>query len=469
MRASLLVLLLLLIVPSAVAAETGQKLELSPCRVPGGSEVVRCGRLVIPENWYQPQGRKIALNVVVMPMIGRGPEQAPVFWLEGGPGVPGTISAALYSTDLKFHRERRAVVLFDQRGTGQSAPLHCPEIENRPALAEMYSASAVLGCRRTLEAHANLAQYTTANSARDLDAIRAALGYEKVDLMGLSYGTQLGQAYMKLYPSRVRAAAFIGSVPLGEKLPLHHAANGALALKQVFEDCREDRSCHAAFPQLAADWSHLTQNLSRSPVRISSAKGQVVIQPGPFGEAVRDLLNTTPGQRHLPSIISRAARGDFGPFLAAVATTGFPGTEGLYLSITCPEGTRRIRREEIARDAGTTFFGRYRVDQQIRACSLWTPNKLDARLLSPVKSDIPVLFLSGGRDATTPTSWAREIASQLPQSRVVVIEPMAHLPVGLQNMVCLDRIADAFFAKGTTKGLDTSCVGSMTPPAFLLK
>jgi len=233
---------------AAAAQSTEPALSMAPCKVPGGTEMVRCGHLQVPENWSKPAARKIVLNIIVMPKIGPGPEQPPVMWLEGGPGIPGTQSAALYSNELKFHRMQRAVVLFDMRGTGASNPLHCPKTESRLPLADMWNAADETACRRDLQQRADLSQYTTEAAARDVDAIRQALGFDKIDLMALSYGTYLAQAYMKLYPAHVRAVALMGSVPLGEKLPLHHAANAEAVLHLVFADCRVDPDCHRAFP-----------------------------------------------------------------------------------------------------------------------------------------------------------------------------------------------------------------------------
>ena len=442
-------------------------LTLSPCQVPGGTEVIRCGRLDVPENWDRPGGRRISLNLMVLPRLGSGPEQAPMIWLDGGPGVAATNTAALYTDELKFHRRRRAVVMVDQRGTGGSGALHCPAIERQSPLADLWTAADVLACRRALTARADLSQYTTLAAARDLDAVRAALGYDKVDLASLSYGTILAQAYMDLYPDHVRSVAMIGSVPLGEKLPLHHAANGEQALAQVFEDCRSDATCHAAFPRLAADWARLEARLSKGPIVVRIGPDVVSVRKGPFNELSRGMLNTPMGQRRLPLMISRTARGDFSLLATAVKAQGpEPESEGLYLSVTCPEMTRRIRPAEIAPAVAASSFGRYRIDQQIAACRLWPSGRPAPRLATPVKSAIPALLLSGGRDATTPTAWARRIAAGLPNSRIVVFENMTHLPVGLDNMVCVDRIMDAFFEGPTAQDLDTRCRDSMTPPPF---
>jgi len=447
-------------------AAAAPRLHLEPCRI--GPETVQCGRLEVPEDWGRPSGRKIGLNVVVLPKVGSGAEQAPMVWLEGGPGVPGTISAPLYVTDLKFHRERRAVVLFDQRGTGDSNPLHCPKTEQRPALADMWRAADVTACRRKLAATADLAQYSTEASARDLEALRQALGADRIDLAALSYGTWLAQAYMKLYPQRVRSAALIGTVPIGEKLPLHHAANGERALRLLFADCRADARCNAAFPDLPAAWRQLQDRLAKGAVVIETRQGRIPVRQGPFNELVRNQLNAVESARRLPALIGRAARRDYAPLVKLVeAHEPEAEADGLYLSVTCPEGTRRIRPGEIAPATRGAAFGRYRIDQQIAACGLWPPATPLATLLTPLRSNVPVLLLAGGRDATAPPAWARKVAAGLPNSRVVVIDAMGHLPVGLAHLDCLDRIADAFFAKGSAQALDTACVTTMTPSPFL--
>jgi pimeloyl-ACP methyl ester carboxylesterase len=443
------------------------RLATTPCSVAGASELLRCASLEIPEDWRRPSGRKLSLHLLILPKLGAGPEQAPMLWLEGGPGVPGTISAPLYAGDLKFHRQRRAVILFDQRGTGASGALHCPMIETRSPLADVWPPADVSKCRRELEARADLTRYSTEASAHDLEAIRSALGYDRIDLAGLSYGTYLAQAYVKLYPTRVRSVVLIGTVPLGEKLPLHHAWNGQLALRQLLVDCRADGPCHVAFPHLEADWAALRQRLARGAITIATEKGPLVVRQGPFGEMVRSALNSVDGKRGLPLLISHAAARDYAPLAQAVRSQGAdPGADGLYLSVTCPEGTRRIQSNEIEPATRGSDFGRYRIDQQIVACRLWPRATPDPRLLTQVRANIPVLLLSGGRDATTPSAWARRVAATLGNSRVVIIPAMTHLPAGLDNMECLDRMMDAFFATASARELDTSCVATMSPPPF---
>lgn len=93
---------------------------------------------------------------------------------------------------------------------------------------------AVETCRRTLESHADLSQYSTENAAGDVDAVRAALGYDQIDIWALSYGTELAQAYLKKYSAHVHAAALVGFEPLDLRQPLFHANNAERVLDLLF-------------------------------------------------------------------------------------------------------------------------------------------------------------------------------------------------------------------------------------------
>src|SRR5205085_4699253 len=137
----------------------------------------------------------------VVPAIKKKIGEVPMFHLEGGPGIAATNAAGFYVGPGSVYREHRDVVLIDQRGTGKSNPLQCPQLEKRGPLVEMYPVDEVKACRETLEKTADLTQYSTERAAGDIDAVRRALGYDNIDLWGVSYGTRLAQVYMKRYPA----------------------------------------------------------------------------------------------------------------------------------------------------------------------------------------------------------------------------------------------------------------------------
>lgn len=178
--------LLTVYVRPTVAQNGTHALELRPCAGAGMTEF-RCGMLQVPENHEVQGGRLIALNVLVM-SARDGAQRAPLFSLEGGPGMAATNGVGYFATEGRMHWQDRDVVLVDQRGTGRSAPLRCPALEARHRLQRMYPPDAVRACRDALAPEHDLTQYTTIATARDLDAVRQALGYDTIDFMGMGSG-----------------------------------------------------------------------------------------------------------------------------------------------------------------------------------------------------------------------------------------------------------------------------------------
>jgi pimeloyl-ACP methyl ester carboxylesterase len=449
-------------------------LGLASCRLPGVEETLRCGSLSVPEDWSRPAGRKITLRVVVVPALKLDPARPPLFELAGGPGIAAAGAASFYATAGRVHREKRDVVLVDQRGTGESGPLHCPELERGHPLQQMYPLDEVRRCRAALLRVADLGQYTTEASVADLEAVRAALGYARIDLWALSYGTRLARAYVRRFPDRVHAAVLVGTVGDDKKLPLWHARGAQDVFDKLLAQCASDAPCAGAFPEIRDEWSRLLKRLETQPVMVDveTAKGKkpVQIARGPFDEALRSQLANTVGQRRVPFLIHEMSAGNFRPFLKGLSPGGSaPGlAEGLYLSVACAEDTPWIGAAERAAATAGTFLGTYRIDEQAAACREWGVAKVTAPGPAPDPPKVPVLLLAGGMDYVTPAAWAEEIVHQYPRGRVVTFPNLGHFPDGLTNMECFDYITAEFFARGDAAGLDLSCQASMQPPPFVL-
>lgn len=441
-------------------------LSLADCALDGAEEKARCGAIEVPENWDEPQGRKISLNIIVVPAA-KATGRAPLFDLAGGPGVAATEGAAYFLTDGAANRAERDVVLVDQRGTGASSPLRCPAIEQASPLARMYPPENVRACREALSKDHDLHQYTTLAAAKDLDAVRAAIGAEKVDLFGLSYGTKLAQAYIRAYPGRVRSAMLMGAAPMDLRTPLHHARNADAALRAIFADCAAEAACAAAYPSLDADLAALMASFDAGPIALKTPDGDMLVERGPFMEALRAQLTSEGGQRLAPRLIHEAANGDFAPFVEAV-TSGPRGfiAEGLYLAVECAEGAALIDPAEIEAATKGTFLGRYRVDEQLAACSDWPIADVPRAFAEPVVSAVPVFIIAGGRDHVTPKEYSMKIAEGFSRARVVVVEEMAHFAGSISNIDCIDKMALAFDRDADPAAIDASCIETMKAPPF---
>ena len=443
--------ILLLALAQAPRADASP-LTLRPCKVAGVEEQLRCGDLLVPENPAHPAGRHIKLHIVVIPALNPTPGRAPLFDLAGGPGLGATAGADFFVNLASSHRQHRDIVLVDQRGTGESSPLRCAELELASALEPMYPIDAVRRCRQTLSRHADLSQYHTTNSVADLEAVRSALGYAQVDLVGISYGTRLALAWIDAHPERVRAAVLFGVVPADAKMPLWHAREAQRTLEKILEDCAQDGPCRANYPELPAQWNRVLRNSAFD---------------GPAREAFRTLLMNPETQRRLPWLIASMAEGDFEVFRERFARTGGHIAEGMYLSVACSEDTNAITADEGRIEAAGTFLGTYRVDQQRDACNEWKVPSTPL-VYGKAQRKVPVLAIVGDRDYVTPPEWAHSALAASAQSRVVVVPKMGHMPDGMSAPECLDTMIVDFFDDPRAAEVDTSCVDGMKPPAFAL-
>jgi pimeloyl-ACP methyl ester carboxylesterase len=454
---------------------SGGLTRLKPCRLPGIDEKLLCGQLTVFENRLSRAGRTIELNVVVLPAFDQKTKVEPLFDLAGGPGAASTEAAIFYAGQGKEYRRRRDVVLVDQRGTGKSHPLSIPRKKGaQDFVSEMYPVDYVKRLRQTLERRADLTQYTTSIAMDDLDDVRAWLGYDRINLVGLSYGTRAALVYLRQHSERVRTVTLIGVAPTYLKIPMYHAQAAARAMELLLQQCEQEAQCHKAFPQIRDDWTSVLSRLEHEPARAKYSppdEGTPVlleIQRDIFAEKIRTWMYGREQASRIPLIVHHAAQGDFAPFLREAIRPSIPDfiADGMYLSVTCAEDVPFINQEEAAKlDAGNPF-GNYRVFQQTRACRMWPQGKIPPDFLEPISSSVPVLVISGNMDPVTPPQRGKEVARYLSKSRHVIISQAGHGFDGLAEPECVDRIIVEFMEKGEAKDLDVGCLERMVAPPF---
>lgn len=457
--------------------------NLKPCQLPGVAGELLCGKLSVFENREMKSGRKININVVVMPALEANPGPDPIFILAGEPGMPNTNLAHGYASYLNLdeYRRKRDIVLVDERGTGASNPLHCNQGKSddnlQSYLNEGYTPEMVMACRQELEKKADLTQYTTPISMKDLDEVRQWLGYERINLIGASYGTRAALVYMQQYPENVRSAILINTMPTYFEVPLYRAYNSQRAFDLLIKECQEDSICGRRFPNLEKDFKSVMNKLRREPATAMFANPkdakEVKVNIGPeiFSEILRYSISSSAGSRRLPYIIHNAAKGDFTPFLQLALQQNIPDAlaEGKYLSVTCSEDVKFIQPEEVDSLNKDTYSGDFYVSQQIKACEEWPQGILPSDYYKPLISEAPALIISGYMDPVSPPSWGAEVASNLPNSKHHVIRHMAHHPAGLSNFNCLDSLMGKFIQQPETSDFDTGCLDNMLPPPFYIE
>jgi pimeloyl-ACP methyl ester carboxylesterase len=442
---------------AAALASTGPAFVEHPCTPAALNGKARCGTVAVPEDRTRPAGRLVRLNVIIIPASGER-RLPPLFDIDGGPSVADTKNAGFYLTVGTSYHEHRDIVLIDQRGTGGSNALKCPELEAvEAAYKPMYPLDAVRRCRTELEKRAHLRMYGTTDGITDMDAVRQALGYQKIDLFALSYGTLFALRFLATYPKTVRAAVLLSVAPPSAMPPRYHAQAAERGLRRLFAECRADAACGRAYDpdrDLAAALAKLQAIPGAPPKEV-------------FMEKLRSLLYIPRTGRTVPFIVHAAAQGDLKPFFDATKPQG-PSlfNEGMYLSVTCAESLGMFTYAPAVAAARRTRFGDYRLRRQHFACVEWPKGKVPAHFLDLPHTNAAVLILSGLLDPVTPPDWGVAVARSLPNARQVIIPEMAHLFDGLSNAECFDSIVLKFYQSADAKHLDTSCVRKMNPPPF---
>lgn len=481
----LLCLLAVLLVSCTSAAATptptGLAITLQDCQLSSPGVAVRiparCGQFQVAEDPADPDGAQISLNLAVIPAVSRNPAPDPLFFITGGPGQAATESYPQLSGAFERIRQKRDIVLVDQRGTGKSNPLTCSDVASEETGGEDDPEETTRQLQKCLAAlNADPTLYTTSKATDDLDQVRSALGYEQINLYGVSYGTRVAQAYLQRFPERTRAIVLDGVVPQEQALGQFVARDAQRSLNLIFERCEADAACHQAFPNIRSEFSDLLAELRESPVSVSLAhpisgeRTDLTFSDTNMAIAVRLLSYAPETVALLPLIIHTAHAQDDFSLLASqylIVTTQLVESIsiGMNFSVLCSEDVPFIDPDDAEQANAGTYLGDLQTTELFKACEVWPRGEIPADFKQPVKSDVPVLLLSGEFDPVTPPGNGDLVAQHLSNSLHLVAPGQGH------NVVfrgCLPGIVTAFVDSGSLQGLDTTCVQEITPAPFFI-
>ena len=286
------------------------------------------------------------MHYAVLPALARNKLPDPVFFFAGGPGQSAIEIAATVGAMLGRFSNRRDIVLIDQRGVGRSAPLVCEADDPARPLAEAFDMNRqreqLDRCLNELRAlpYGDLRFFTTPIAIADADAVRAALGAPKINLVGGSYGTRAALEYMRQFPQHVRRVVIDGVAPPDMVLPAALSSDNQAALDLLLAACTQEPACSAREPRLTERWRALLASLPR----------KVAIVHPLTGSSESDRADARDAARHgaraavragagvaLPSAIGEATHGRFEPLASlAMAFGGRRGTQmaaGMHFAV----------------------------------------------------------------------------------------------------------------------------------------
>jgi pimeloyl-ACP methyl ester carboxylesterase len=433
---------------AGAATDAPAGLAWHACRLRGLEHDAQCASLRRPLDPARPDGQGFDLQVAVLPALARRKEPDPVFFFAGGPGQSAIALAGTVQALMARLGERRDIVLVDQRGTGRSAPLQCDAPSADEALRRAIDRDSVvagmLACREALQRlpWGDLRFYTTPLAADDAEAVRAALGVPRIDLVAASYGTRVALEYLRRYPTHVRRVVLDGVAPPDMALPESGDRDGRAALRALLDDCPRQAACARAYPGLAQDWRRLVSAPTPALPLADPMTGRVrtaVLTPQAVYDLIRPALYQPTLGAALPHAIEEAAAGRFGPLLALGAaqagTSPADVSEGAHFSVVCSEDMPRLASPPA--DDGPRYDAIYRA-----VCAGWPRGELPAGFYELPRSPVPVLLLSGGIDPVTPPRHAARVAAALgPLARQAVVTHWSH---GVLALACMRDALDRF-------------------------
>lgn len=433
-----------------------------------GAIKAQCGTLRVPEAPASAAGKRIPIAVAVVKARDPKPSLDPLFYFAGW-------GSAAIEDDLKTAvpmlarvNEHRDLVFIDQRGTGRSNALVC-DVPRRHEL-ERGEARAVTEAARRCAARIgpNLRYYTTAVAVDDFDAVRVALGYDKVNVYGGSYGGTTGQAYLLRHGAHVRAMVLDGASLLDVRIFERAGTNAQRALELLFLRCAADRACHAAFPDPAADYRRVAAHLRRAPIWIATRNDPV--DAIVFADTLDELVAYTPSKPVVPAVLRLAATGRLSSAASVLAPeqdTTARDNLAYMLLIQCSEPWASRRRAETTRLSAGSFIAPLlkRSVATIAAVCRGFPRGLVPRNLGQrVRSAVPVLFLTGAEDPADPPANVKDAQRELPNARVVVFPAAGH---GQLHLDCAQELIDTFVSRGSASNLDASCAQTAAELPFV--
>lgn len=472
---ALIVVFCLLVVLAACQAAQVEKIVLQPCTL-SNNIPAQCGTLSVFENRATRSGYKIPIHVAVIKARGSNPAADPIFYLAGGPGGSAISDAAYALLLLKSANERREIVLVDQRGTGKSNRLTCPrQLEEQVGLIPIdeQMVQEFKDCLTHLDADPSA--YTTAWGMDDVDDVRAALGYDQINLYGESYGTTAAEVYAQRHREHVRTMTLEGvtllEVPIFEKMP--HSSQ--LALDFLVERCQTDSACNSAYPNFATEFATVMSRLEAQPMDLPAKNPRtglpIKLNRSMLALDIHNTLIATEGAVLLPRAIHQAYQGDWNE-IAQYYARGLSADAAdsewviMNLNILCHENWAKLRPAETAQYSSSSYLKYEDVRRFLAPAEICDaiPAPPRAALYQPVKSlTIPVLLISNGADAQNPPENAADAKERYPNSLTVIAPGQGH---GYTGIDCREPFVSMFIETGTTKNLDTSCLQQVPLPTF---
>lgn len=411
-----------------LTSEYGEKLELV------------AGYFTVPESRKDDMGRDI--SIYYYKVFSSSPNPGPaIFLLAGGPGASwiSSLHREERFKELNFYRKFSDVVIVDQRGAGQSKPnLKCKgewEIPFSspltPGLYQSVLEQAATHCQEHWEEKGiNLSAYNTDENAADIEELRKALGYNKMILVGGSYGSHLGLHMLRKYPQSIDRALFYGIE--GPDHTWDVPSYKLQALKRIAEALDTTSYCQEKLGKIGLinALSSVIDSLKNEPFKIQLKSDGKVLDIIVTQMVVQMMASYQAQKRDRPiqwaDFIIDMYHGNYVlPGSAAISIHSVSAPNAMSNAMDYASGISQQRYELIKSDPAQSILGDinlpYRLDKKA-----WGISELGPDFQEPVQSDLPILLVHGTWDISTPIENARETIKHLPNGHLIEVVDGTH-------------------------------------------
>lgn len=431
------------------------------------------------ENPDAPEGRKIQVQFALVPALAKRAAADPIFVFAGGPGQSAIAVAPQVLATQALLNARRDLVFVDQRGTGRSNRLGCAAVADTAPLAQSLDSAAhrarLDACvSDVLKQGHDTRQYATWIAVRDIDAVRAALGVERINLWASSYGTRAALEYLRQFPNQVRSAVLDGVVPPDAVLPESFARDNEAALQRLISACQEDRLCSANHPDLAAVIDQLLARADAGILRytathpITGVQEELTLDRTTLISSLRAPLYAPALAATLPYALKRAAQGNVNALLAVTQALSAPASEALaevmHFAVVCAEDMPRMH-SAVPHGAApsSSRFAHTLEDLYRHVCAQIPVRPVPREFFSLSDANVPVLLLSGGADPATPPRHGEAVRSQLKNARHLIAPHLSH---GVAHSGCAPELIHRFIRQANFENIEEACLKQIPRPPF---
>ena len=443
------------------------------------------GYLEVLENRNDPDGNRIKLPIYIFKSRSKNPKPDPILYTVGGPGYT-SMRASKY---MQYYRylDDRDFILFEQRGTQYAKPsLDCPDwaeavyLSNLPDFDTSESDSlfqnAARVCNKQLRKRGiDLNYYTTNQIAADINDLLNVLEIEKYNLLTMSYSTKIGQVLMRDYPDKIRSVVMDSPLPLEVNYDEESVENLLASTTKLLSDCESDEKCHSTFPEMKKRFFTYLEEKTRNPlkVEIENPKNGRIETFYLKGEDLISVFSTayTGDVPNIPFEINKLLNNDLTSVKERLSYLfQDPGKGigiGMRLSVWCAEESPFNSQEKIILE--TNKYPEVKglspaiFDKEV--CDIWGVRQAPEIENLAVRSDIPVLLVSGEYDDLTPARWAKSMTDHLENSYHLIFKGWKHGPITNWSNTCAMQAANDFFNNPNTKP-DPACFGEIGIPEF---